>query len=124
MTSTLLRLAILAFALIWPAIVLAATFSFSPPTAQQGRPVTAKDISGKTVCWDDGWRITYETDGTSFGARGGAPAVNHHNSYWSLPEPGVVRRVRPGGEERYLQVTVLPDGRLAQDRFSDRRGMI
>ena len=57
-------------------------------------------------------------------ARGDAPAVNHHNSYWSITEPGVVRRVRPGGEERYLQVTVSPDSRLAQDRFSDRRGMI
>lgn len=105
----------MAMALIaWPA----------PVQAQAGRPVTAGDLSGKTVCWEDGWRITYAKDGSYFGSRGDSPAVNHHNARWSISEPGVVQIDQPG-KPRSLQIVVLPDGRYERDRFQakNKKGM-
>jgi hypothetical protein len=90
----------------WPALA----------QAQASRPVTAEDLSGKTVCWDDGWRFTYAKDGSYFGARGDAPAVNHHKARWSMSEPGVVQIDR-GVKQGYLQIVLLPDGRFGRNWF-------
>jgi hypothetical protein len=67
---------VLAFAtvvLMWP--VLAA--------AEEGRPATAADLSGKSICWDGGRLVTtYYADGRE---------LNNHgkHSVWSVPEPGL-----------------------------------
>jgi hypothetical protein len=65
-----------------------------------GRPVTAKDFSGKRVCWNDGRPDVYGADGkfTWYSGR---------HSMWSVPEPGILKR---GSLER--QVELLPDGRF------------
>jgi hypothetical protein len=68
--------------------------------AQSGRPVSARDISGKTICWSDGARSTYAANGQYTNDQG-------LHSVWSVPQPGVVRF---GSRER--QTEVLADGRL------------
>lgn len=82
--------------------------------AEDGRPVTASDLSGRTVCWSDGWHMTYARDGRYFGTREDkpkrAPGPNDHQ-LWSISEPGVVE-INDGHRERYLQIVVLQDGRL------------
>jgi hypothetical protein len=101
--------------------ILAAAALFAWPAlaqAQANRPATAADLAGKTVCWDDGWRITYAKGGRYLGARGDAPPANHHNERWAISEPGVVQIDREG-VQRYLQIVVLPDGRFERDRFRE-----
>lgn len=68
--------------------------------AQTGRPASASDVSGKTICWNDGGRGTYAANG-QFTNRQGA------HTTWSVPAPGVIR---VGSSER--QTEVLADGRL------------
>ena len=80
------------------------------------------DLAGKTICWDDGWRITYARDGSYFGARGDAPAVNHHTAKWSISEEGVVDVELPT-KDLHLSMTVYPGGRFEIDRFSKRKGL-
>jgi hypothetical protein len=92
---------VLAFAtvvLMWP--VLAA--------AEEGRPATAADLSGKSICWDGGRLVTtYYADGRE---------LNNHgkHSVWSVPEPGLVKY---GPAIRYLPLVVLPNGRVQSHRF-------
>ena len=78
------------FVTLWP--LLAA--------AEEGRPVAAADLSGKTICWNDGRVTTYYPDGRETDSRG-------VHSIWSVPEPGVV-------QYRYhsSNMVVLPDGRF------------
>jgi hypothetical protein len=90
-----------AFAVMWP--LLAA--------AQEGRPVTAADLSGKTICWSGDLQVTYHADGKTSANRRGR--LSH--SVWSVPEPGVVK-FRP----RYAPMTVLPDGRFQTHRLNPR----
>jgi hypothetical protein len=90
--------------------------------AEAVRPVTTQDLAGKTICWDDGWRITYAGDGSYFGARGDAPAVNHHKAQWSISEEGVVDVGLPD-KVRHIPMTVYPGGRFEIDHFSKRKGL-
>jgi hypothetical protein len=68
--------------------------------AQAGRPVSAADLSGKTICWSDGTRSTYAANGQYTNNKGG-------HTVWSVPKPGILHA---GSKER--QAEVLPDGRL------------
>jgi hypothetical protein len=49
-------LGIAAFAMLWPVLAAAA----------EGRPVTVADPSGKTICWNSGLAVTYQSDGLNF----------------------------------------------------------
>lgn len=69
-------------------------------SAEDGRPVTAKDLSGKTYCWDNGHKGTY-------GGNGNYSNVAGYRGTWSVPEPGVVH---VGTSQS--QIEVLSDGRL------------
>ena len=44
-----------------------------------GRPVTAKDFSGKNVCWNEGRRDVY-------GADGKFTSYSGHHTTWSVPD--------------------------------------
>jgi len=76
----------------------------------QGRPVTAKDISGKKICWDSGHWI-------AFGRDGYFTSDKSAHKKWSVPEPGVLRT---GARER--ETEVLPDGQLHMHWFVLYRG--
>src|SRR5580698_5688304 len=71
-----------------------------------GRPVTAKDFSGKNVCWNEGRRDVN-------GADGKFTSYSGHHTTWSVPGPGVLKR---GNLER--QVELLPDGRFHMHYYS------
>jgi hypothetical protein len=75
----------------------------------QGRPISAKDIAGKTICWSrKGVRA-------NFAANGQYTDNQHRPGYrdqWSVPELGVLR---VGYWHR--QVEVLPDGRLHSYKY-------
>ncbi len=86
------------FALSGFAVVLA----LACPTeifAQAGRPVSASDISGKTICWSNGDRATYAANGQFTNNSG-------RHTVWSVT-PGLIH---VGSSVR--QTDVLPDGRL------------
>jgi len=73
-----------------------------------GRPITDRDISGKTFCWARGSRGVYAanhiyTDNRNCGT---------HICLWSIPEPGILKI----GHSR-RQTEVLPDGRLHSYQF-------
>jgi hypothetical protein len=75
----------------------------------QGRPIAAKDIAGKTICWSrKGVRANF--------APNRQYTDNQHrpgyHDQWSVPEPGVLR---VGYWHR--QVEVLPDGRLHSYKY-------
>jgi hypothetical protein len=65
----------------------------------KGRPITAADLSGKKFCWSDGGWSIYAANGQFSNSLG-------KHSHWSVPEPGVLHA------GRFLQMEVLPDGRL------------
>ena len=67
-----------------------------------GRPVTAKDLSGKHFCWGNGTRTLYGADGMLSNSRGA------HNKPWSIANPGLFLVGRNGR----VQMEVLTDGRL------------
>jgi hypothetical protein len=67
----------------------------------QGRPIIAKDLSGKKICWSNGSWTRYAADGQFSSSRGG-----RHT--WWVPEPGVVKY----GRDQYAQMEVLADGRI------------
>jgi hypothetical protein len=102
------------------ATALTAQFAFAQ--AQEARPVTAADLAGKTICWDNGWRMSYAKDDSYFGARGDAHAVNPHTAQWSISEEGVVDIERP---DKHWQdsMTVHPGGRFEIYQFSKRSGL-
>ena len=76
--------------------------------ADEGRPVTESDLSGKKICWNNGWDATYAADGKYFSSRG-------NRSHWSVPSPGIVKI-----GNRYRQIAVLPDGRFQRHWFAGR----
>ena len=78
--------------------------------AEEGRPVTAADLSGKTLCWNDGVVTTYYPDGRLSDNRG-------LHTIWSVPEPGLVKY-------RYgiSNMVVLPDGRFKTRRWQGAFG--
>ena len=99
MMSIKSRVAVAAlFAMIWN------TAAFS----EEGRPVTAADISGKKICWNTGHT-------SMFAANGQVVFDSGHHANWSVSEPGVIVT---GNTER--QTVVLPDGRLQEHWFVGR----
>jgi hypothetical protein len=106
-------------------IILALVFlSSSLAEAEEGRPLTAADISGKTICWDDGWRLTYAANGRYFGDRIDQPPKDHRvddGHRWVFVEAGVIKvDSGPTKIEKYFQIAVLPDGQLQKYSFSGR----
>jgi hypothetical protein len=94
-----------AFAAVYATGALAQ--SLQPP---EGRPVTAKDIIGKKICWDNGHWGLYAANGEFSNDRYG-----NHGHKWSIPEPGVIQT-----GDRYRQAVVLPDGRFVSYSFRYR----
>jgi hypothetical protein len=97
-------------------VLWGATFATVCPVlaaAQEGRPVTAADLSGKTICWSGDLQVTYHADGkTSSNHRG---HLSH--SIWSVTEPGLVRF-----RNHYRSMFVLPDGRFQTHQWLGRSG--
>ena len=93
-------LGVAASATMWPVLAV----------ADEGRPVTAADLSGKKVCWEGGLVTTYYADGRETNNRGG-------NTIWSVPEPGLVKF-----RYHYAPMVVLPDGRFQTHRWFGRVG--
>jgi hypothetical protein len=106
-------------------VVLVLALLSSPfAKAEEGRPVTASDLSGRTICWSDGWRLTYAADGRYFGDRANQPPKDHRTDdgrRWAFLEPGVIQiDSGPTKIKKHLQITVLPDGQLQQHSFNGR----
>jgi hypothetical protein len=78
----------------------------------EGRPVTANDISGKKICWDNGRWGLYALNGEFSNNRHGS--IGHK---WSVPEPGVIKT-----GEYYRQTEILPDGQFHSHSFKLTRG--
>ncbi len=64
--------------------------------------MTAGDIVGKKICWNDGRWILYLANGTYSNYVNPKPHSN-----WSVPEPGVIKTWA-----NYAQVEVLPNGQF------------
>jgi hypothetical protein len=79
------------------------SFTNMSPHEEEGRPVTAQDISGKKFCWSKGGFAVYEANGEFTNAEG------HHSKWW-VTEPGVIKV----GDHNYKQTEVLPDGGIHQ----------
>jgi hypothetical protein len=78
----------------------------------QSRPVTANDLVGKKICWDD--------SGTSmFGAGGQFTTKDGKHRLWFVTEPGVVKI-----GNNYRQLEILPDGSFYRHTFCGRCGSI
>jgi hypothetical protein len=86
-------------------LVAIATMSVTRAFADEGRPVSANDISGKKFCSNTGHWV-------QFGADGRASTDLGHHPIWSVPQTGVVKT---GYGER--QIEVLLDGQLYQRRI-------
>jgi hypothetical protein len=82
-------------------VALAVTGAF----ADEGRPVTAADVSGKKFCSNTGHWVQFAADGHA------TTDLGHHPK-WSVLEPGVIKT---GYVERQIQV--LSDGQLYQHRL-------
>jgi hypothetical protein len=108
-----------------PYVILALAFLCSPlAEAQEGRPITGADLSGKTICWSDGWRLTYAANGRYFGDRVGQPPKDHRTDdghRWVPLEPGVIQvDSGPTKIKKDFQIVALPDGQLQQHWFAGR----
>jgi hypothetical protein len=103
------RLLVFAAALACAALCSAGAFAqFAAPI--EGRPVTAKDISGKKFCWNNGNWIQYSADGRFENNR------DHHGKWWVV-RPGVIK---VGESER--EVDVQSDGQLHMHWYRLRAG--
>ena len=71
----------------------------------KGRPITAKDLAGKTICWSDGTKETFAANGVQTSSLGG-------RRKWSVLEPGVLLVGR-----RHTQMEITSDGRFLIHRF-------
>ena len=78
--------------------------------AVEGKPITANDISGKKICWNDGSWTQYAAGGQLSDEKGG-------HSKWSVSEPGVIRQ---GYKDR--QVELMPDGQFHMHILIGRLG--
>jgi hypothetical protein len=86
-------------------ITLSGTQSGAATDFGNGRPVSAKDLSGKTICWNDGIKETFAADGVQTSNRS-------RRAKWSVLEPGVLLVGR-----RYTQIEITRDGRFHIHRF-------
>jgi hypothetical protein len=102
---------------VFTAVLVSAVFSGTAAVAQLGkptasRPVTANDLVGKKICWNDGAF-------SKFGADGHFTNQTGRRFAWFVSEPGVVKLGRV-----YREYAVLPDGRFYQHRFNGGGGSI
>ncbi|RBP06233.1 hypothetical protein DFR50_13211 [Roseiarcus fermentans] len=65
-----------------------------------GRPVQASDLAGRTICWDTGVVARYGRDGRFANSDG-------DEAHWQVVEPGVIQIGRG-----YREVVVLPSGQF------------
>ena len=94
-----------------------AAFCMTAANAQLGRPtksrpVTANDLVGKKICWDDGGISMFAANGQFINKRG-------RRLVWLVTEPGVVK-IGNG----YRQLEMLPDGSFYRHTFCGRCGSI
>jgi hypothetical protein len=80
----------------------------------QGQPVTAKDIVGKKICWNDGHWGLYAANGDFSNDRRPKP-----HSKWSVPEPGLIKT-----GAGYRQAQILPNGQFFSNFFCGGCGSI
>ena len=80
----------------------------------QGQPVTAKDIVGKKICWNDGHWGLYAANGDFSNDRRPKP-----HSKWSVPEPGLIKT-----GVGYRQAQILPNGQFFSNFFCGGCGSI
>lgn len=79
---------------------------FAQALPQEGRPVTADDISGKRVCWSNGRMSIFLADGQYKNDRG-------QHATWSVSQPGVIHI-----NYTYWETQMLSDGRLLHHWYS------
>jgi hypothetical protein len=89
-----------------PIAVFLAVLSPAAILADDGRPVTSKDLLGKTFCWNNGRVASYAANGKFSNNVGG-------HAQWAVDEPGILQI----GEKRE-QIEVLSDGRLQMHVFN------
>jgi hypothetical protein len=99
------------------ATTFAAAFCITAADAQLGtptesRPVTATDIFGKKICWEDGTWSLYAVNGEFSNSRTRKP-----HSKWSVPQQGLIMT----GDR---QTQILPNGQFYSDFFNGRKGSI
>jgi hypothetical protein len=70
----------------------------------QGRPVTTRDLSGKSFCYSNGVRTSYGANGKWSNSRG-------KHGPWSVPEPELFVGVYKG-RRADIQMEITSDGRL------------
>jgi hypothetical protein len=80
----------------------------------EGRPVTAKDIFGKKICWNDGRWGLYAPNGDFSNDRRPKP-----HSKWSVPQPGLIKT-----GAFYRQAEILPNGQFFSNSFCGGCGSI
>jgi hypothetical protein len=97
------------FTLAFVCVFFCVTGARAQMLAPQGRPVTAEDIVGKKVCWDNGRWGLYAANGEFSNDRHGG----QHK--WSVPEPGVIKT-----GNYYRQAEILPDGQFHSHAFKGR----
>ena len=78
----------------------------------ESRPVTANDLAGKKICWDDG-------GSSMFGASGQFTTKDGKHRVWLVTEPGVVKI-----GNNYRQLEILSDGSFYRHTFCGRCGSI
>jgi len=67
---------------------------------QEGRPITARDLSGMTICYSDGHKVYYYPGGRMVSDMGA-------HFVWSVPEPGILHLRRT-----IFTAEVLPDRQI------------
>jgi len=82
-------------------MVFSGTQALAATDFGSGRPITAKDLSGKTVCWNDGIKETFEADGFQISSQ------SRRRRKWSVLESGLLLVGR-----RHTQIEVTSDGRF------------
>ena len=92
------------------ALAMATAFPF----AAVARPVTAADLSGKRICWNDGDRQSYQHSGKFSSTRWG------HGS-WRVTAHGVQIHAHPGGNG--LMDIRLRHGAFSLTSYSNRNGL-
>ena len=80
----------------------------------QGQPVTAKDIVGKKICWNDGHWSFYGADGGFSNDRNPT-----RRTKWWLTEAGLIK-----SGSSYRQVVILPNGQFFSNFFCGGCGSI
>jgi hypothetical protein len=86
------------------AFCAALAITATAPFEAFARPVTAADLSGKSICWNDGDRQTYSPGGKFSSTRWG-------EGTWRVTAHGVQIHAHPGGN-------ALVDIRLKHGTFS------